>query len=92
MKLDKGTADLIRERIDAVRKMIKAEEIVEELQQCALGEKIMDKEQIKAAEILLKKSVPDMKQIEHTGPDGGPIQYQAVVNVSRSSPAKLPTS
>ncbi len=75
MKLDKGTVDLIRERIDAVRKIIKVEEITKELQACALGEKIMDKEQIKAAEILLKKSLPDMKQIEHTGPDGGPVQF-----------------
>jgi len=34
--------------------------------------------QIKAAEILLKKTLPDLKQIEHTGEGGGPLIVQIV--------------
>lgn len=99
MKIDKAFADEIKARIERVRTAIKTEELVAELQQCALGQKIMDREQIKAAEILLKKSLPDMKQIEHTGPDGGPVQYTVQVlkfadyNDSETvAPASLPAA
>jgi len=34
--------------------------------------------QIKCGEIVLRKSVPDLKAIEHTGGDGGPLQISVV--------------
>jgi len=34
--------------------------------------------QLKAAEIYLRKSMPDLKAIEHSGDGGGPIQVAVV--------------
>jgi hypothetical protein len=35
----------------------------------------MSATQIKAAEILLKKAIPDLKSVELSGPDGGPLEH-----------------
>lgn len=42
--------------------------------------------QIKAAEILLKKLVPDVGRVEHSGIDGGAIQHDVVLEVLGVSP------
>jgi hypothetical protein len=34
----------------------------------------MSATQIKAAEILLRKVAPDLKAVEHSGEDGGPLE------------------
>ncbi len=65
--LNKAFEEEMRRRIEEVRKTIKISEIVGELQACVMGEKILTKEQIRSAEIVLKKAMPDMKEIEHTG-------------------------
>jgi hypothetical protein len=39
----------------------------------ALGDNEMSNTQIKAADILLKKLVPDLARTEHTGENGGPV-------------------
>jgi hypothetical protein len=44
---------------------------------------IMTNAQIKAADILLKKRLPDLKAIEVTGPGGGPVQAQVEVTFIR---------
>jgi len=55
---------------------IKATALVNRLMDCALGEAEMDSQQIKAADILLKKVAPDLARSEHTGKDGGPQEYK----------------
>jgi hypothetical protein len=43
----------------------------------------MTPSQIKAAEILLRKVLPDLKMIELTGEGGGPIQHRVKVTFVR---------
>ncbi len=72
--LNKAFEEDMRRRIEEVRKGIKTGEIVEQFQKCALGEIMLTKEQIRCGEVLLKKTMPDLREIEHTGPGGGPLQ------------------
>ena len=53
-----------------VRDRIRVSMIVNRLHKHVAGELKMSSTQIKAAEILLRKAVPDLKQIEHTGEIG----------------------
>lgn len=61
---------------DFVRAKIQASQLINVLQNHALGldEKKLTPTRLKAIEILLKKSVPDLSQVAHTGEDGGPVQ------------------
>jgi hypothetical protein len=57
---------------DLVRERIRIGKLVGRLQRHALGEcheneKPMDTTQIRAAEILLRKAVPDLSSVEHSG-------------------------
>ncbi len=81
--LNKAFEEEMRRRIEEVRKTIDCEKIVKRMQGFALAtvaelserpDLFMSKEQILAADKLLKKAMPDMKEIEHTGPGGGPLQ------------------
>ena len=66
----------IKDRIAKARDAIKIVETVQKLQAFVLDEKVdgqlvcMSKEQLKAAEILLRKSMPDLKVVEVTGAEG----------------------
>lgn len=61
---------------DFVRAKIQASQLINVLQNHALGkdEQELTPTRLKAIEILLKKSVPDLSQVAHTGEDGGPVQ------------------
>jgi hypothetical protein len=60
---------------DDVRKKIQASQLINVLQEHALnGTKDFDPTRMKAIEILLKKSLPDLSSVEITGADGGPIE------------------
>lgn len=58
---------------ESVRQLIRANRLVVRLQQFALGRTFQGKPvnmspaQVRAAEVLLRKLVPDLAQIEHTG-------------------------
>jgi len=57
------------------RKKIKAQLIINRLTKHALAnDPIMDGTQVNAAKTLLNKVLPDLKAVEHAGPDGGPLQ------------------
>lgn len=45
----------------------------------ALGDNDMSQSQIKAAQIVLSKLVPDLNRAEHIGQDGGPVQHSLTV-------------
>jgi hypothetical protein len=50
-----------------VREKIKTSQLINRLQNCALGKVDLDSNRIKAIEILLRKTIPDLKAIEHSG-------------------------
>ena len=55
---------------DEIRKKIQASQLVNRLTDHAFNKVEMSSTQVKAAEILLKKSVPDLSQVQGTGDDG----------------------
>ena len=63
-----------KQHADKTREKIKVTQIVHRLNSCALGEQEMSKEQIRAAEILLKKALPDLSSVSMTDGDGGPAR------------------
>lgn len=77
MARTKRNAMLIAE----AREKIRTTQLINRLQNHALGElkPPLDSTQIKALEILLRKSVPDLQSVAHTGADGeGPVQVNIV--------------
>jgi len=61
---------------DAVRARIRAGGIVKRLEDHVLGKVEMSASQVSAALGLLRKTVPDLSAVEHTGKDGGPIEHR----------------
>lgn len=66
-----------------VREKIRASQLINILHDHVLGKRGLSATQLKAADILLRKCVPDLQRTELTGQDGGPLQ----VNVSRFTDA-----
>lgn len=58
-----------------VREKIQASQIINRLQDCLDGKVDLSTSQMKAAEILLKKTLPDLSAVELGGPDGGAIEF-----------------
>lgn len=52
---------------EVVRRRIRATQLMRRLAKHALGKVEMTQTQVKAAEILLRKVVPDIKSVEHSG-------------------------
>jgi hypothetical protein len=66
---------------DAVRERIQTSQLVNVLQDHALnGAGEFPPTRMKAIEILLKKSLPDLSSIEMTGEDGGAIKHSLSVS------------
>jgi hypothetical protein len=65
--IDQDFLDAMQAKVHEARRTIKLTDIVRRLQQCALGLVRMSKEEIKAAEILLKKGMPDLRELEVKG-------------------------
>ena len=59
---------------DDVRSKIQASQLINKLTDHALRGTELGATQIRAIEILLKKSLPDLSSIEISGEGGGPIQ------------------
>ena len=59
---------------DDIRRKIQASVIIDRLEKHVKGEIEMSATQVQAANALLDRSVAKLSQIQHTGPDGGPIQ------------------
>lgn len=71
MKANKHLTDKWREKI-------RLSLLITRLDQCAAGEIEMDKNQIKAAQLLLNKLVPDLARTELVGDGGGPMQITQI--------------
>ena len=73
---------------DDVRKKIQVSQLLNVLQHHALnGDTEIPPSRMKAIEILLRKSLPDLSSIELTGEGGGPVQAALAVSfVNAASP------
>lgn len=60
---------------DEVRKKIQASQLINRLTANALSEEeIMTAGQVRSAEILLKKAIPDVASVQVSGEGGGPVK------------------
>lgn len=67
---------------DEIRAKIKASQLINVLQNHALGKtEELSPSRIKAIEVLLKKSVPDLSSIEHTGDNENPIAHKVEIEI-----------
>lgn len=60
---------------DEVRAKIQASQLLNRLHQHAFGEVELAPHQVRSIEILLKKAIPDLASVQHTGPDGDAIRH-----------------
>lgn len=60
---------------DEVRAKIQASQLINRLTNHAFGEVDLSPTQIKAIEILLRKSIPDLAAIELTGDQDNPVAF-----------------
>jgi len=65
---------------DSWRERISASMLANRLSQHVNGEVEMSATQIQAAKILLAKVIPDLKAVEHSGEDGGPIKTKVDIH------------
>jgi len=73
-KLNPRHQQLIRDKINAAL-------LIDKLQQCALEGLELTSQQMKAIEILLKKSVPDLQSVEMTGNAEAPMIMKVITGV-----------
>lgn len=66
------------EQTQATREKIRTTQLVKRLQDHVDGEVELSATQIKAAEILIKKTLPDLKAVEHTGEGGSELKIGIV--------------
>jgi flagellar biosynthesis/type III secretory pathway M-ring protein FliF/YscJ len=71
-------ARLNKRHQDFVREKIKASQLVNRLTDHAFGEIELSTSQIRAIEILLNKSVPNLSNVALTGEDGGPVEISTI--------------
>jgi hypothetical protein len=69
-------ARLSRSHSETVRQKIQASMLINRLHDHAMGKIKMNATEVRAAEILLDRSVPKLSQIQHSGEDGGPIKIE----------------
>lgn len=64
-----------KELTDRWKEKIRLSQMINRLEQCAMGEVELTPTQIKAAQLLLGKLVPDLARVENTGKDGQPQEH-----------------
>src|SRR5512135_238187 len=75
---------------DRWREKIRTSMLINRLTNHVLGRINMSKTQVAAAAILLKKVLPDIAAIEHTGANGEPLAITRVYYSADSAPLQLP--
>ena len=76
-------ARINRMHSEQVRLKIQAANLVQRLQDHAMGEIEMTMSQINAANSLLDRSVPKLSQIQHVGDESEPIVHKIVREIVR---------
>lgn len=69
-------ARLRRNHQEDVREKIQASQIINRLEGHLNGQVELSPTQVRAAEILLKKTLPDLSNTEVSGPEGGPVEIR----------------
>jgi len=72
---------------DEVRAKIQASQLINRLQNHALSTEVdeLKPSQLKAIEILLKKSLPDLQSTEITGDSDSPMQLKIITGIPKKS-------
>jgi hypothetical protein len=73
---------------DDVRRKIQASLLVKLLQDHALTNTELAPSRMKAAEILLRKSLSDLQSVVLTGEGGGPVQVGVSLNINGVQPKR----
>lgn len=60
------------------KEKIKLAQLINRLNDCAMGEVEMTSQQLKATEILLKKIIPDLKGVDLSAELSGKVEIQAI--------------
>jgi hypothetical protein len=66
---------------DEIRAKIQTSQLINRLEGCALGEVELTAQQLKAIEILLKKNLPDLSQVEISGDPENPLSFDGEFRV-----------
>ena len=65
---------------DDVRRKIQVSQLLNRLEkQAATYEEVLSTVQLRCIELLLKKSLPDLSSVEHTGDPDNPVEHKAIV-------------
>ncbi len=77
------TAPISPRQQEATRAAIQTTQLVKRLQLYALGDPSTDIEagRLKAIEILLRKSLPDLSSVTHTGDPDHPIMHEVIQRI-----------
>lgn len=70
---------------DMVRQKIQASVLIDRLTKHANGDIEMSSTQVRAAEVLLDRSVPKLSQIQHTGDEDNPIRHVGRIELTALS-------
>jgi hypothetical protein len=76
-------ARLNRRQADTCRQAIQTTYLINRLHKHIEGEVELTMAQIRAAEILLKKSLPDLSAVELTGDEDNPVSVKGVIELVR---------
>lgn len=68
---------------DETRKKIQTTQLINRLTDHALGKIDLDNTQVRAIEVLLKKSLPDLAQVTHQGDVDAPLQVIVETGIRR---------
>lgn len=66
-----------QKQLEAIRRSVKSHDLIIALQDCVAGNRELSPQQIRAAEILLKKSLPDLSSVtlDSADPEGLTIRW-----------------
>lgn len=65
---------------DVVRKKIQASQLINRLKDHVMSpHDLMTSNQVQAANILLRKAIPDLSAVEYKGEDGGPMDIRITI-------------
>ena len=76
------TAKLNPRHQQLIRDKIQTGLLIEKLQKCALDGIELTSQQMKAIEILLKKSIPDLSAVELSGDDAKPVALKVITGIA----------
>lgn len=66
---------------ESCREKIQTSQLINRLQESAMGEIELTNNQLASIKILLSKTLPDLSSTSHTGEDGGPMKMEVTVNL-----------